>query len=48
MGDGYTMGGLLVVRPPGETTYRFLEEQFGDAAPLEEVLAAAKQAAGKA
>lgn len=40
------MGGLLILKKGGETTYRFLEEQFGDAAPLATVLEEAKKAAG--
>lgn len=45
-GDGLTMGGLMVVSSAG-VHYQFLEEVFGDRAPIKDVIAAAKQAARK-
>ncbi|CAG9460198.1 unnamed protein product [Pedinophyceae sp. YPF-701] len=46
-GDGTTLGGLLVLAAGGGIEYAFQETDFGDAAPVEDVLAAAKRAAGK-
>ena len=47
-GDGLTLGGLLVVKRGGEVQYAYQEEVFGDHAPKEDVLRAAREAAGKA
>ena len=47
VGDGLTFGGLLVVRKGGDVEYAFQETTFGDHAPQEDVLAAAKRAVGK-
>ena len=47
VGDGLTFGGLLVVRKGGDVEYAFQETTFGDHAPQEDVLAAAKRAACK-
>jgi hypothetical protein len=45
-GDGTVLGGMLVVRQgEGGVSYMSREEGFGDFAPLDEVLAAAKDAA---
>mmetsp|Transcript_25299 Transcript_25299/g.70745 ORF Transcript_25299/g.70745 Transcript_25299/m.70745 type:complete len:119 (-) Transcript_25299:301-657(-) len=44
-GDGLTMGGLMVVSSKG-VHYQFQEHVFGDRAPMEEVVAAAKAAVG--
>ena len=45
-GDGTVLGGLLVVRQgEGGASYMSREESFGDFAPLDEVLAAAREAA---
>ena len=46
VGDGLTFGGLLVVRKGGKVEYAFQEETFGDHAPPEDVLDAARKAAG--
>jgi len=46
-GDGLTMGGLIVVSKAG-VHYQYQEKTFGDRAPLEEVLAAAKEAVAAA
>lgn len=46
-GDGLTLGGLLVVKPGGEVAYAFQEETFGDHAPQEDILRAAKAASGQ-
>ena len=47
VGDGLTMGGLLVVSKSGEVVYAFQEETFGDRAPVEDVLRAATEAAAR-
>jgi AhpC/TSA antioxidant enzyme len=47
VGDGLTMGGLLVVSKAGEVVYAFQEETFGDRPPMEEVLRAATEAASQ-
>ena len=39
------MGGLLVVNKAGDVCYAFQEENFGDRAPVEDVLRAATKAA---
>ena len=47
VGDGLTMGGLLVINKAGEVTYAFQEENFGDRAPVADVLRAATEAASQ-
>lgn len=48
-GDGLTMGGLFVIgKGNAGVEYMFIEETFGDHAPTEEVLQAAKRASEKA
>jgi AhpC/TSA antioxidant enzyme len=47
LGDGLTMGGVMIVSTAGKIEYAFPEATFGDHAPFEELLAAAKKAAGK-
>ncbi|PRW57143.1 hypothetical protein C2E21_3832 [Chlorella sorokiniana] len=47
-GDGLTLGGLLIIKKGGDIAYSYAEKTFGDHAPMEEVLAAAKAAGGKA
>jgi len=44
-GEGTITGGLYVVGAQGGVQYQFAEKEFGDHAPLEEVLAACKAAA---
>lgn len=44
VGDGMTLGGVMVFRQGGELAYCFPEETFGDHAPFEELLAGAKAA----
>jgi hypothetical protein len=43
-GDGLIFGGVYVVRPDGKASYVFVEEQFGDHAPVEDVIEAVKAA----
>jgi|Transcript_41886 hypothetical protein len=45
-GEGLITGGLYVMRAGGGMEYAFREDELGDHAPLEEVLAACKRAAG--
>ena len=45
-GDGLTLGGLLVVARGGDVVYSHGEKTFGDHAPEDEVLAAARKAGG--
>lgn len=47
-GDGWTLGGLLVVGPGDQVEYRFKESTFGQHAPLDLVMEAAAAAAAKA
>jgi hypothetical protein len=47
VGDGLTLGGVMVIEKGGKIAYRFEEESFGDHAPFEELLAAARKAGGK-
>ena len=47
IGDGLTLGGVLVFAKGGEVVYSFPEATFGDHAPFEELVAAAKKAAEK-
>ena len=42
-GDGLTMGGLMVVSKD-KVHYAFSEKVFGDRAPMDDVIAAAKAA----
>lgn len=44
-GEGFIMGGLYVVDRSGSVKYTFVEETFGDHAPLDDVIAAAQAAA---
>jgi len=45
-GEGLIMGGMFVMKPGSKgVQYQFQERNFGDHAPIEEVLAAAKAAA---
>jgi hypothetical protein len=39
-GDAWQLGGVLVVRPGGVVTYRYLSDAAGDHPPMEDVLAA--------
>jgi NAD(P)-dependent dehydrogenase (short-subunit alcohol dehydrogenase family) len=39
-GDPWQLGGVFVIRPGGELTYRYASREAGDHAPVEEVLAA--------
>lgn len=39
--------GLLIIKQGGDIAYSYAEKTFGDHAPMEEVLAAAKKAGGK-
>lgn len=43
-GEGWILGGLLVVRPGGEVEYQHAESTFGDMADLDEVMRAAQSA----
>ena len=43
IGDGMTMGGLMVVSK-NEVHYAYSEKVFGDRAPMEDVISAAKAA----
>lgn len=43
-GEGWILGGLLVVRPGGAIEYQHSESTFGDLADLDEVMAAAQSA----
>lgn len=47
VGDGLTLGGVMVFGKGGKVEYTFPEATFGDHAPFEELLAAAGRAAGK-
>lgn len=48
-GEGLIMGGLLVMKPGDKgVQYQFQERNFGDHAPIEDVIAAAKTAAASA
>lgn len=44
-GDGFQLGGLMVLEPSGAMVYRFTQSGFGDHPPLAEVLAAAREGA---
>lgn len=43
-GEGLVMGGLMVFKEGGEIVYSHREKEWGDCAPIEEVLEAAKAA----
>jgi len=43
-GEGLIMGGLMVFKEGGEIVYSHREKEWGDCAPIEEVLEAAKAA----
>jgi hypothetical protein len=45
VGDGLTLGGVLVIAKGGAVVAAFPETTFGDHAPLEELVAAAEKAA---
>jgi hypothetical protein len=45
VGDGMTLGGVMVFKKGGQVAYSFAEATFGDHAPFEELLAAATAAA---
>jgi len=47
-GEGFIMGGLYVLDASGNVTYSFVEENFGDHAPLDTVMAAVKTTADTA
>lgn len=44
VGDGLTMGGVMVFKKGGAVAYQFAEETFGDHAPFDELLSAATSA----
>jgi NAD(P)-dependent dehydrogenase (short-subunit alcohol dehydrogenase family) len=39
-GDPWQLGGVFVIRPGGELTYRYLSREAGDHPPIEQILAA--------
>ena len=39
-GDPWQLGGVFVIRPPGEIVYRYVSREAGDHAPVDDVLAA--------
>tara|TARA_Y100000994_G_scaffold91208_1_gene75347 strand:+ start:374 stop:577 length:204 start_codon:yes stop_codon:yes gene_type:complete len=43
-GEGLIMGGLIVFKRGGEVVYSHREKEWGDCAPIEKVLEAAKKA----
>eukprot|EP00928_Gymnodinium_smaydae_P087429 TRINITY_DN71694_c0_g1_i1.p2 TRINITY_DN71694_c0_g1~~TRINITY_DN71694_c0_g1_i1.p2 ORF type:complete len:193 (-),score=55.74 TRINITY_DN71694_c0_g1_i1:9-587(-) len=43
-GEGFIAGGVYVIRKDGKAAYSFLEEDIGDSAPVEDVVAAVKAA----
>lgn len=45
VGDGLTMGGVMVIKKGGAVAYSFAEATFGDHAPFEELVEGAKAAA---
>mmetsp|Transcript_22617 Transcript_22617/g.51665 ORF Transcript_22617/g.51665 Transcript_22617/m.51665 type:complete len:137 (-) Transcript_22617:52-462(-) len=45
-GEKWTAGGSYVIAPDGNAVFSFLEEQFGDHAPLDEMVRAVAEAAG--
>eukprot|EP00930_Biecheleria_cincta_P098657 TRINITY_DN90312_c0_g1_i1.p1 TRINITY_DN90312_c0_g1~~TRINITY_DN90312_c0_g1_i1.p1 ORF type:complete len:151 (+),score=25.29 TRINITY_DN90312_c0_g1_i1:184-636(+) len=46
-GEGFIAGGCFVLRPDGSPGYSFLEEELGDHAPVQDILAALAQAKSK-
>ena len=44
-GDPWQLGGVFVIRPPGELTYRYVSSEAGDHPPLEGILAALEDGA---
>jgi len=42
-GDPWQLGGVFVIRPGGELTYRYVSREAGDHPPVEEVLAALEE-----
>ena len=44
-GDGFVTGGCYVIRRDGSAQYSFLEENIGDHAPLDDVIAAVQASA---
>ena len=47
VGDGLTMGGVMIFKAGGDVEYIYPEATFGDHAPFDVLLEAAKKAAGK-
>ena len=47
VGDGLTMGGVMVFKRGGEVAYQFAEATFGDHAPWDELVVGAKLASQK-
>eukprot|EP00929_Paragymnodinium_shiwhaense_P011845 TRINITY_DN11817_c0_g1_i1.p1 TRINITY_DN11817_c0_g1~~TRINITY_DN11817_c0_g1_i1.p1 ORF type:complete len:187 (+),score=54.16 TRINITY_DN11817_c0_g1_i1:301-861(+) len=43
-GEGFVAGGVYVIRQDGKAAYAFTEEDMGDRAPVEDVIAAVKAA----
>mmetsp|Transcript_43439 Transcript_43439/g.131341 ORF Transcript_43439/g.131341 Transcript_43439/m.131341 type:complete len:157 (-) Transcript_43439:7-477(-) len=48
IGEGLVAGGTYVLRADGVPAYSFAEQELGDSAPLEDVVAAVKSAAAEA
>lgn len=42
-GEGYVSGGVYVIQPDGRAAYSFLEEELGDKAPIDDVIAAVRK-----
>jgi NAD(P)-dependent dehydrogenase (short-subunit alcohol dehydrogenase family) len=42
-GDPWQLGGVFVIRPGGDLTYRYVSREAGDHAPVDEILAALEQ-----
>jgi peroxiredoxin len=45
MGDATQQGGTLIIRSDGEVAYHFVSRYVGDHAPVDEIVARARQAA---
>lgn len=43
-GEGFIAGGIYVIRQDGKASYKFLEEDMGDKAPVDDVIEAVKAA----